>query len=56
MTFEDFKHVENRKAFQGMFMGTDYFIRFLKDWNETAEQYGDVHYQNGVTAKSEVPL
>lgn len=47
MTFEDFKHVENRKAFQGMFMGTDYFIRFLKDWNETAEQYGDVHYQNG---------
>ncbi len=46
MSFEDFQTVENRKAFQGMFMGTDYFIRFLKDWNETAEQYGDVTYQN----------
>jgi predicted nucleotidyltransferase len=46
MSFEDFQAVENRKAFQGMFMGTDYFIRFLKDWNETTEQYGDVTYQN----------
>ncbi|NLF88340.1 hypothetical protein GX563_05895 [Candidatus Bathyarchaeota archaeon] len=46
MSFEDFQAVENRKAFQGMFMNTDYFIRFLKDWNETAEQYGDVTYQN----------
>lgn len=46
MPFEDFKLVENRKAFQGMFMGTDYFIRFLKDWNEITEQYGDIRYQN----------
>jgi predicted nucleotidyltransferase len=46
MSFEDFQAVENRKAFQGMFMGTDYFIRFLKDWNESTEQYGDVTYQN----------
>lgn len=46
MSFEDFQSVENRKAFQGMFMGTDYFIRFLKDWNETSEQYGDVTFQN----------
>jgi predicted nucleotidyltransferase len=46
MTFEDFQLVENRKAFQGMFMGTDYFIRFLKDWNETTEQYGNVTFQN----------
>ena len=37
MSFEDFEKVENRKAFQGMFMGTDYFIRFVKDWNETNE-------------------
>ena len=46
MSFEDFQAVENRKAFQGMYMGTDYFIRFLKDWNETTEQYGDVTFQN----------
>ena len=46
MTFEDFTVVESRKAFQGMFMGTDYFIRFVKEWSETSEQYGDVCYKN----------
>ena len=46
MSFEDFQAVENRKAFQGMFMGTDYFIRFVKDWNDISEQYGDVCFEN----------
>ena len=46
MSFKDFEKVENRKAFQGMFMGTDYFIRFVKDWNEISDQYGDVCYKN----------
>ena len=46
MAFEDFQLVESRKAFQGMFMGTDYFVRFIKDWQELTEQYGDVYYQN----------
>ncbi len=46
MSFEDFQAVESGKAFQGMFMGTDYFIRFVKDWNEIGEQYGDVCFQN----------
>ncbi|HSQ48501.1 MAG TPA: hypothetical protein VLL96_02325 [Candidatus Deferrimicrobiaceae bacterium] len=46
MTFEDFQLVESRKAFQGMFMGTDYFVRFVKDWREISERYGDVCYQN----------
>ncbi|HEX7483209.1 MAG TPA: hypothetical protein VF350_07065, partial [Candidatus Bathyarchaeia archaeon] len=41
MSFEDFEQVESRKAFQGMFMGTDYFIRFVKDWSETSDQYGE---------------
>lgn len=51
MSFEDFETIENRKAFQGMFMGTDYFIRFVKGWNETNEQYGDVCYKNSGYAK-----
>jgi uncharacterized protein len=46
MSFEDFVLVESRKAFQGMFMGTDYFIRFVKDWTESGEQYGDVYFSN----------
>jgi predicted nucleotidyltransferase len=46
MSFEDFEKVESRKAFQGMFRGTDYFIRFVKDWNEISNQYGDVCYKN----------
>ncbi|HUK84919.1 MAG TPA: hypothetical protein VLU95_03560, partial [Candidatus Acidoferrum sp.] len=46
MSFEDFVLVENRKAFQGKFMGTDYFIRFVKDLNEINEQYGDMCYKN----------
>jgi len=46
MSFEDFLEVESRKAFQGMFMGTDYFIRFVNDWSEVSEQYGDVCYSN----------
>jgi predicted nucleotidyltransferase len=46
MSFKDFEKVENRKAFQGMFRGTDYFIRFVKDWNEINNQYGDVFYKN----------
>jgi predicted nucleotidyltransferase len=46
MSFEDFETVENRKAFQGMFMGTDYFIRFVKNWNETTSLYGEVCFKN----------
>jgi len=51
MGFEDFARVEMRKAFQGMYIGTDYFIRFVKDWNEVAEQYGDICYRNSGYAK-----
>ena len=32
-------------------MGTDYFIRFVKEWNESSEQYGDVCYKNSGYAK-----
>jgi len=51
MSFEDFARVERRKAFQGMFEGTDYFIRFVKDWNQLTEQYGDICYKNVGYAK-----
>jgi len=51
MSFEDFAQVESRKAFQGKFRETDYFIRFVKDWNQISEQYGDVCYKNCGYAK-----
>jgi len=51
MSFEDFEKIESRKAFQGMFMGTDYFIRFVKEWTEVNERYGDMCYINSGYAK-----
>jgi predicted nucleotidyltransferase len=51
MSFEDFVLVESRKAFQGKFMETDYFIRFVKEWNQISEQYGDVCFSNSGYAK-----
>ncbi|MBS7621636.1 hypothetical protein KEJ32_05960 [Candidatus Bathyarchaeota archaeon] len=53
MNFEDFVKVESRKVFQGRFMDRDYFIRFVKDWNEIGEKYGDVRYKNFGHAKVE---
>jgi len=44
--FEDFVRSESRKVLQGKFMGTEYFIRFVKDWSEIEEKYGDVQYVN----------
>ena len=51
ISFEDFARVESRKAFQGMFEGVDYFVRFVKDWGEAEERYGDVCYRNSGYAK-----
>jgi uncharacterized protein len=51
MSFEDFQRVENRKAFQGMYQGTDYFVRFVKEWAELHECYGEVYYSNAGYAK-----
>jgi predicted nucleotidyltransferase len=52
MSFEDFAAVESRKVFQGKFRETDYFVRFVKDWNQINEQYGDVCYRNCGYAKT----
>jgi predicted nucleotidyltransferase len=51
MSFEDFAQVEERKAFQGKFDGVDYFVRFVKDWSQVHEKYGDVCYTNRGYAK-----
>jgi predicted nucleotidyltransferase len=51
MSFEDFQKVESRKAFQGKFLGTDYFVRFVKEWDELSEQYGDVFFKNSGYAR-----
>ncbi|MCL2359037.1 hypothetical protein [Candidatus Bathycorpusculum sp.] len=51
MSFDDFSAVESPKAFQGMYQGTDYFIRFIKEQNETPQQYGDIYYQNSGYSK-----
>jgi hypothetical protein len=45
MPFEDFVRTESRKVLQGKFMGRDYFIRFVKDWNEIEEKYGTILYK-----------
>jgi len=45
-SFEDFVRTESRKVLQGTFMGRDYFMRFVKDWNEVDEEYGTVQYKS----------
>ena len=45
VSFEDFVRTDSRKALQGKFMGRDYFVRFVKDWNEVKEQYGTILYK-----------
>jgi predicted nucleotidyltransferase len=44
--FESFVRTESRKVMQGKFLRTDYFVRFVKSWNEIDECYGDVQYKN----------
>ncbi len=44
-SFEDFVRTDSRKALQGKFMGRDYFVRFVKDWNEVKEHYGTILYK-----------
>lgn len=44
MPFKNFVWHERRKTFQGTFKGRDFFIRYVKGWNEIVKQYGDVTY------------
>ncbi len=45
VSFEDFVRTDSRKVSHGKFMGRDFFIRFVKDWNEVSEQYGTIIYK-----------
>ena len=54
--FEDFLQTEQRKVMQGKFTGTDYFVRFVKEWNEIVESYGDVQYKNAGNARIEAKV
>lgn len=45
MSFEDFLKHEIRKNFQGVFEGKEFFIRYVKDWNEVKEKYGEIIYK-----------
>ena len=44
MPFEEFIRMERRKVMQGKFKGRDFFMRFLLDWDEVDENYGDRIY------------
>lgn len=43
--FEAFVRTEKRKFLQGIFRGTDFFIRFVKNWHEVDTRYGAVRYK-----------
>jgi len=45
-SLEDFIRTESRKALQGKFMNRDYFIRFVKGWDEVETRYGAIRYTN----------
>jgi uncharacterized protein len=45
-SFEDFVRSEHRKVMQGKFGDRDYFMRFVRDWNEATEHYGQITYKN----------
>ena len=56
VSFQDFVKTESRKVLQGKFGERDYFIRFVKDFNEISERYGDVQYKNCGYAKIEAAV
>lgn len=45
VSFEEFVQTERRKLMQGRFGGRDYFLRFVKNWEELDETYGDRSFQ-----------
>lgn len=56
LSFEDFVRTDSRKTLQGKFMGRDYFVRLVKNWNEVQEQYGTILYEPVGHAKIEAKV
>lgn len=56
VSFNDYIFHESRKTFQGFFGGREFFIRYVKEWGEVTERYGDTVYRNAgyVTVKGRV--
>jgi len=44
VSFSDYARCELKKDFQGYFKGTDFFVRYVKDFPEVKEEYGSVRY------------
>jgi predicted nucleotidyltransferase len=56
VSIEDFLRTERRKFSQGKFGGRDFFVRFIPDWDEVDERYGDCLYMNSGYAKIEAKV
>jgi predicted nucleotidyltransferase len=46
VSFNDYVFHEARKTFQGFYGGREFFIRYVKEWREVTERYGDTVYRN----------
>ena len=44
--WHSFLATEKRRRLQGLFKNRDYFLRFIRDWDETNMKYGDVTYKS----------
>jgi predicted nucleotidyltransferase len=52
----EFIEIEQKKIMQGKFRGRDFFMRFMLDWNEIDERYGDIVYVPSGYAKVEARI
>jgi len=53
VSFDRYVFHELRKPFQGCYKCREFFVRYIRDWSEMGERYGDRHYKNAgyVTVK-----
>ncbi|MFQ6086024.1 MAG: hypothetical protein ACE5OY_07160, partial [Candidatus Bathyarchaeia archaeon] len=51
LPFNNFMELERRKPFKGRFKGRRFYIRFVRDWGEVREKYGDVNLKSVGLAK-----
>jgi predicted nucleotidyltransferase len=46
ISFQEYVFHESRKTFQGYYNEKDFFIRYIKNWDEINVTYGDYRYTN----------